>query len=165
MLPNKTMNRLISIFQKIEDTVLVVLLLTMIIMAVLQIFLRNFFDTGIIWADPLVRILVLWLGLIGAMAASRTGNHISIDVISRYLPARVKRFTSLGAYLFTAGITGLMTWHSFRFVAMEKADGLIAFANVPAWVCEAIIPFAFAVISIRYTLFFIDATLRPFKSK
>ena len=101
---------------------------------------------------------MLWLGLIGAMAASRTGNHISIDVISRYLPKGVKRFTSLAVYLFTAGITGLMAWHSLRFVAMEKADGITAFANVPAWVCEAIIPGAFAVICIRYTLFFINQT-------
>ena len=58
-----------------------------------------------------------------------------------------------------------MTWHSFRFVVMEKADGFTAFANVPAWICEAIIPMAFAVISIRYTLFFINTTLKLFKSK
>jgi len=154
------MNRLIFILQKLEDTLLVTLLLVMIFMAVLQIILRNFFDAGIVWADPLVRVLVLWIGLIGAMAASRTGNHISIDVISRYLPAKVKQYTSLGVYLFTAGITGLMTWHSLRFVAMERADNIIAFANVPAWICEAIIPGAFGIICIRYTLFFINRLMK-----
>ncbi len=49
--------RLASIFQKIEDSILVCLMLTMISLAVFQIFLRNFFDAGIVWADPLVRIL------------------------------------------------------------------------------------------------------------
>lgn len=154
------MNRLISIFQKCEDAILVFLLMLMISMAVIQIFLRNFFDAGIVWADPLVRVLVLWIGLIGAMAASRTGNHISIDVVSRYLPEGIKRVTSLGIYLFTAGITALMTWHSFRFVAMEKADGITAFANVPAWICEAIIPLAFGIICIRYVLFFLNRLLK-----
>ena len=146
--------RLAAIFQKIEDAILVSLMLAMISLAVFQIFLRNFFDAGIVWADPLVRVLVLWIGLIGAMAASRTNNHISIDVISRFLPESVKRFTRLLIYLFTAGVTALMAWHSFRFVAMERADGITAFANVPAWVCEAIIPVAFAIISVRYILSF-----------
>jgi hypothetical protein len=35
---------------------------------------------------------------------------------------------------------------------MEFADGGIAFAQVPIWFCEAIIPFAFTVISLRYFL-------------
>ncbi len=155
--------RLASIFQKLEDTILVFLMLAMISLAVFQIFLRNFFDAGIIWADPLVRVLVLWIGLIGAMAASRTDNHISIDVISRYLPLSVKKITSLLVYLFTAGVTALMAWHSYRFVSMERADGITAFAGVPAWVCEAIIPVAFAIISIRYTLFFFHHILKLFK--
>ena len=155
--------RLAGIFRKFEDTILVLLMLTMISLAVFQIFLRNFFDAGIIWADPLVRVLVLWTGLIGAMAASRTDNHISIDVISRFLPPPVKKITSLLVYLFTAGIAGLMTWHSFRFVSMEKADGITAFAGVPAWICEAIIPVAFAVIGIRYILFFFHHLLTLIK--
>ncbi|HCY83728.1 MAG TPA: TRAP transporter small permease, partial [Desulfobacteraceae bacterium] len=121
---------------------------------------RNFFDAGIIWADPLVRVLVLWIGLIGAMAASRTDNHISIDIISRFLPSKVKQFTSLTVYIFTAVICGLMAWHSFRFVQMERMDKMAAFAGVPAWICEAIIPVAFAIICIRYTLFFCHQLFR-----
>lgn len=152
--------RLTSLLQKIEDGILVTLMLAMIGLAVSQIFLRNLFDAGIVWADPLVRVLVLWIGLIGAMAASRTDNHISIDIISRFLPAKLKRMTSLLVYIFTAGISGLMAWHSYRFVSMERADGMTAFSGVPAWICEAIIPFAFSVICIRYILFFCHQLIR-----
>ena len=135
-----------------EDALLVILLLAMICLAVLQIFLRNFFDSGVVWGDPLVRILVLWIGLTGAMAASRNDNHIKIDVISRYLPASLTPYSRLLTGLFTTGITALMAWHSARFVLMEKADGLMAFAGVPVWVCEAVIPAAFAMICVRYLL-------------
>lgn len=128
------------------------LLLLMIVVAVTQILLRNLFDSGILWGDELVRVLVLWIGLIGAMVASRNNHHISIDVISRYLPEKIKQLTSLVTAWFTAVICGLMTWFSLRFVIMEKQDGLIAFSSVPAWVCESIIPFAFAIITIRYLI-------------
>jgi len=146
-------NTLARVVGKLEDFILVSLLLIMIAVAVLQIFLRNFFDSGIVWGDSLVRVLVLWIGLIGAMVASRTDNHISIDVISRYLPSRIKRVTGFLVHVFAAVVTALMAWFSLGFVRMEMADNLIAFATVPAWVCESIIPVAFAVISLRYTLF------------
>lgn len=141
---------IVSLFHKIEDTILITLLLVMILLAVLQIGLRNFFDSGILWGDAMVRVLVLWIGLVGAMIASRKNHHISIDMISKFLPDKIKRFSDLLILLFTALICSIMTWYSFAFVSMEKQDGMIAFAEVPAWVCESIIPFAFGVISLRY---------------
>lgn len=154
------MSRVILLLHKIEDALLVSLLLLMIGLAVFQIVLRNGFDAGIVWADPLIRVLVLWLGLIGAMVASRTDNHISIDIISKYLPPGLKRFTSLLVYLFTASVCALMTWHSARFVIMEKADGMSAFFSVPIWLCELVIPFAFGIIAIRYLLFFLENLIK-----
>ncbi len=156
---------LVTLVQRIEDYILVSLLLVMITMAVFQIFLRNFFDSGIVWGDSLVRVLVLWIGLFGAMVASRTDNHISIDILSRYLPSQIKKFTTLFTHLFTTVVTALMAWFSLSFVQMEMNDKLIAFANVPAWVCESIIPIAFVVICIRYTLFSINSLVQLLPKK
>jgi TRAP-type C4-dicarboxylate transport system permease small subunit len=143
---------IITLFQRVEDGILIALLLVMIFMAVLQIALRNLFDSGILWGDPLVRILVLWIGLMGAMIASRNNHHISIDVISRYLPDRIKQVATLLVCAFTCLVCAVMTWYSFGFVMMERADKITAFAAIPAWICESIIPMAFAVISARYLL-------------
>ena len=55
---------------RVEDALLVILLSLMILLAATQILLRNFFDLGFVWADPLLRALVLWLGLIGATVAT-----------------------------------------------------------------------------------------------
>ena len=139
-----------KILYRVEDTILISLLTLMISMAVAQIVLRNLFGSGIVWGDVLVRILVLWIGLVGAMAASRKGNHICIDVLTRYLPERVSYVTDGVVNLFTAVICAIVTWHSFQFVRMEFEYGGNAFAQVPTWVCESVIPFAFAVIALRY---------------
>lgn len=140
------------ILYRVEDSILVGLLLLMITLAVLQIFLRNLFETGIVWSDVLVRILVLWVGLVGAMVASRQGNHINIDILDRFLPERAKVVVSFVVEVFTAVICTIVAYYSLKFVQMEFADGGMAFAKVPVWLCEAIIPFAFAVIAIRYVL-------------
>ncbi len=140
----------IKILQKIEDGILVGLLLLMIFMAVLQIFMRNLFDSGIMWADPLVRVLVLWIGLMGAMIASRENHHICIDVLSKYLPAQTRKITQFVISVFTSLVCAAMAYFSMNFVIMEKQDSFTAFGNIPAWYCEIIIPVACIIISLRY---------------
>lgn len=147
---SKFLGRARVFLNRIEDSVLVGLLLLMIVMAVTQIVLRNLFQFGIVWSDGLVRVLVLWIGLIGAMVASRQGNHINIDLIARNLPRRAQNIVNSIVELFTALVCSLVAYFSLAFVKMEYEDGLMAFARVPAWVCEAIIPFAFTVIAFRY---------------
>ena len=154
---------IITVLQKIEDGILIGLLLSMIFMAVLQIALRNLLDSGILWGDPLIRILVLWIGLIGAMIASRNDHHISIDVISRYLPDRIKKLTKLMTAIFTSLVCIIMTYFSLGFVIMERKDGLTAVANIPAWACESIIPVSFAVISLRYIILSFTCLVKLFK--
>ncbi|MFC1811560.1 TRAP transporter small permease [Thermodesulfobacteriota bacterium] len=139
-----------KILHRLEDGILVGLLLLVIGVAVTQIVLRNLFEGGIVWGDVLVRVLVLWIGLFGAMVASRKGNHICIDAVTRYLPKRVKGIINCVAALFTAVVCSVMVYYSLLFVWMEFEGGAIAFARVPTWVCEAVIPFAFAVIALRY---------------
>jgi TRAP-type C4-dicarboxylate transport system permease small subunit len=141
-----------TIINRIEDAILVGLLLLMIVMAVLQIFLRDFFGSGIVWSEVLVRVLVLWVGLIGAMVASRQGNHINIDIMNRYLSGRAKIVVKFVVELFTALICIVVAYYSLEFVQSEFAYGGESFAKVPIWLCESIIPFAFMVISLRYFL-------------
>ena len=138
------------ILHRIEDGFLVGLLLLIIGMAVVQILLRNLLEGGIVWGDVLVRILVLWIGLFGAMVASRKGNHICIDAVTRYFPKRFRDLVRCITELFTAVVCSIMVYYSVQFVRMEFRDGGMAFDQVPAWVCEAVIPFAFAVIALRY---------------
>ncbi len=84
------------------------------------------------------------------MGASRQGNHITIDILDRYLPAHAKKVADFVVELFTALICTVVAYYSLMFVQMEFTDGGMAFAQVPNWLCEAIIPFAFTVIALRY---------------
>ncbi len=136
----------------IENGLLVLLLTGMILLATLQIVLRNGWSTGLSWADPALRVAVLWVTLLGAMAATRDNNHIKIDLLSRFLPAPLKGYMQLATDLFSAFICGLLAWHGGRFVYFEWQDGSILFATVPAWACELIIPLGFGVMALRFLL-------------
>lgn len=150
MTATKGIARLIRFLESLEDAILITLLMSMLALALVQIGLRNLFDSGIIWGDSLLRVLVLWVGLFGAMVASRKGDHINIDLITRFVGPNTKRAISALTSFATAAICTLLAYHSYRFVQIEYQDALIAFAGVPNWVCELVMPLAFSVIALRY---------------
>lgn len=146
------LQRLLHYTNLVEDGMLVFLLVAMIIIATVQILLRNVWDTGFAWGDPLLRILVLWLGLFGAMIATRKDNHISIDILTRYLSARSKRVTGLLSDAFTLCVCAVLTYHAARFVMQDQEADIMAFSGLPAWWFELIMPVGFAVMSLRYAV-------------
>ena len=137
---------------RFEDALLVLVLLSMLLLACTQILLRNGFDGGLSWADSLVRVLVLWMGLIGAMIAVRSTGHISIDLLPRMIGLRARQWMVALTSLCTAAICGYLAYQGYRFVGFEKEDGIIAFGQVPNWWCALIIPLAFGVMALRYVL-------------
>ncbi|MDO8939600.1 MAG: TRAP transporter small permease [Methylicorpusculum sp.] len=149
--------RLITGLSRLEDLTLVTILTAMILLAIGQVVLRNIWGSGFVWADPLLRILVLWIALLGAMAATRDRNHISIDVLSKCLPDYLKKPSQFCTHLFTSVICALLSWQGLRLVLMDFREATLAFASVPAWVCELIIPFGFCVISLRFFLYALSA--------
>jgi len=144
------MRVLVQTIRFIEDSLLITLLVTMIVLASGQIALRNFFEIGILWIDPLLRVLVLWTGLIGATIASRENKHIRIDLLSPYFKKRAHMAMQSFVALFTTLVCGVIAWHGGRWVFMDYQDNLTAFSGLPSWVLEVIIPVAFGLIAIRY---------------
>lgn len=145
-------NKIIASINKFEDALLVLILTTMILLAVFQIISRNLFSEGLVWIDPLLRMLVLWVGLAGAVVATRTDNHIRIDVFIKYLPEGYLPTVQRAVYLFTLSVCLIIGWHAARFVYSEYEYGTMAFASIPAWVTALIIPVSFTLIAVRYAL-------------
>ncbi|MFQ3232150.1 TRAP transporter small permease [Reinekea sp.] len=136
---------------RIERGLLVLVLLCMIILAVLQIILRNVFDTSMFWIDPLNRLFVLWLAILGAMVATKEGEHIAIDALKHYL-AGVKLWLVTKLVLaFSAVICGLMAFHSTRFVYEEYLYETTTFSELPAWPFQLIMPVGFTIMALRFT--------------
>lgn len=144
------LNRLEKVGTHAEDALLLVILIGMILLAGTQIFLRNFFDTGLFWGDEMLRLMVLWLTIAGGLAASRMDKHISIAVLDRFLPRKVQSVTRIIIDLFTASVCALFAWHSARFVMGSYEFGDMLMRHVPAWTLQSIMPVGFTLMSYRH---------------
>ncbi|MEA3332221.1 MAG: TRAP transporter small permease [Pseudomonadota bacterium] len=139
-------------FNQIEELFISLLLLAMIFLASLQIFMRILFDSGLVWADPLLRHLVLWVGMLGAALATRYGKHITIDIFSHLLSARGALRLNLVLNFFAAVVCGFLTWAAFLFIKNEIAFGSgRELVGIPVWGWNLIFPFAFALMTVRFS--------------
>src|SRR4030043_38509 len=133
-------DRIDGILHRIEQILLVLLLSLMILIAFLQIVLRNLFSTGLAWGDMLVRNLVLWVSFIGAALATKEGKHINIDVVSHWMPPLGKILVEAITGLFSSFICALLTFAALKFINNEAQMGGVTFLGIPLWIPEIILP-------------------------
>lgn len=150
---------------RLTDGLLCLLLLAMIILACLQITLRTFFSGGFLWADPLLRYLVLWSGMLGAVVATREGRHVAIDVIAYLAPEKVRKGISLLINIFSSVVAGFLTWAAVTFVRNEALFGTNSLLNIPSWGWNLIFPAAFFLITLHFLIALVTDILMLFGIK
>lgn len=135
-----------------ENAALVILLGSLILLAVGQIVLREVFETGLFWADELIKLLVLWLAMVGSVAATRDNRHIRVDALSHLLPGSIVKVIRLLVDTFAAVVCALIAFHSYRYLQLEIEFEDTVLIDTPAWVMHIIVPVAFALVSYRFLL-------------
>ena len=134
----------------VEDSLLVVLLFSTMLIAVAQIILRNGFSSGLSWADPALKMMVLYLTIVGSIVATRENKHLSIDVLSKFLPEKlnfmVQRFTNA----FAALICFYMAYYSVDLVQLSLEFNDRTFSNIPVWILQLIMPVGFGLMALRF---------------
>ena len=133
-----------------ENVALVILLGSLVLLAVGQIVLREVFETGIFWADELIKLLVLWLAMVGSVAATRDNRHIRVDALSHLLPDSVVAIIRLVVDTFAAVVCAVIAWQSWRYLQLEIEFEDTVLIDTPAWVMHIVVPVAFALVSYRF---------------
>ncbi len=148
-------HKALTLLDRIEEKLLCLMLATMIILACLQIFLRTFYSGGLLWIDPLLRYLVLWCGLLGAVTATSQGKHIALDIFGKRIPPALDPWLSLLTQLFSALAAAGLTWAGCLFLAEEIATAGDGPLSLPLWFWNGIFPLAFSLITLKSCLLFI----------
>lgn len=157
-------------FDRLETGVLTLLALTLVVLAAAQIVARwvgqspDLLTWPVVgwlfgwthwigpWVDPFLRALVLWVGMLGALAAARDDRHINLDVLQRRLQGRRLRVARLLSYGFAALVSAMLAQASWGLVELERDSGTFLFADVPMWWSQLILPIGFAILALRFVL-------------
>lgn len=144
--------RVLRALHAAEDALLAILIAALLGLAVLQIVMRLGFSAGFVWIEPVARMGVLWLALLGALGAARQNRHIAIDALPQALPPRLRALAWRLAQLGAATVAGMLAWHSLRLWLMERETPVSFVEGVPSWVPMLALPLGFGLIALRLLL-------------
>lgn len=131
---------------KVEGVLLSIFLLSMLFLAFLQVIMRDLFNSGIPWADSVVRLLVLWVGFTGAALATKSEQMLTIEVLTKYIPEKARHVTSIVVKLFAISICFLLFQAALKFLADEQSAREQFLHLFPSWYTLTIIPATFVMI-------------------
>ena len=148
---------------KIEFGLLVLFLGSMVLLAFTQVILRNFFETGFVWADTIVRHLVIWTGFMGAALAASEERHIGIDALTKFFSPRLKRVAQILTSLFAVIVCYYLGDASWTFLIAEKASGSEIALAIPTWIAILVIPVGYNLLLVHFFVKLIEYGAAAFR--
>jgi TRAP-type C4-dicarboxylate transport system permease small subunit len=149
-----------ALLGRAEGALLVALLTAMVVLAFGQVVLR-WFDKGLLWADILLKQLVMWTGFLGAALAAQSEKHFAWEAAHAGVPERARPWLRLLAQLSGAAVCALMFAAAWKYVGFDRESGdtlmRVAGVAVPTWAASAGIPAGFALIGTHFLFKAADA--------
>jgi TRAP-type C4-dicarboxylate transport system permease small subunit len=145
--------RIAAAWNTAEQWILGGLAAGMVLLAAVQIVLRDVFHTGLRSAETCLGAGLLWVTMLGALAATGARKHITIDIVSPFLPPRAKAVCLALADLFASGVCAWLARAAVRYVALQRSTETAALLpGVPAWAPFVIIPVCLGLMAWRFAL-------------
>jgi tripartite ATP-independent transporter DctM subunit len=131
-----------------EDGLSVIALLLMMLLPVSEMVTRMLHLPGIPASPTLVQQLTLWVGLLGAALASRSGRLLALSS-STFLPARIRPSVAVFSAFMLAAVSSALASASWTFVESERLASGMLLPGLPKWWFILIMPVGFGVIALR----------------
>jgi tripartite ATP-independent transporter DctM subunit len=137
-----------ALIQRPVGFLAVFLLAAMVLIPLIEAAGRATFNVGIVGASTFVENLTLWIGLVGAILATLTRQHLQVAVLKTIMKGR--KIAALEVVINTAVVCVLiaLAYASFQMVQSELESSVSIGGWLPIWTVETILPVAFLLISL-----------------
>jgi tripartite ATP-independent transporter DctM subunit len=121
----------------------------MTLLPVAEVIARRMFHTGVPASSGLLVQLLLAVGILSGMLATKKAEHLSISLM-QYVPAEspFKEFCGVLSGLLCTFVTVIIAWTSLSFIKIGLSSRLIGF--IPERVAALVLPIGYAVIAFRF---------------
>ena len=136
------MQKLAKILDTILKPALVVLMVALVSAVSWQVISRYVFSSPSSWTEEVARFLLIWIGVLGAAYAFRTGVHLGLDVLPKKLTGTaaqvLKMFTLLMLLIFAIGVLVIggislvsLTWELKQYSAVLGLPIALVYSVIP----------------------------------
>jgi TRAP-type C4-dicarboxylate transport system permease small subunit len=144
------MHRIARVLDAVLNSVLITLMVALVAAVSWQVISRYVFASPSSWTEEVARFLMIWVGLLGAAYAFRSGVHLGFDLLPNKLSGRsaqILKIFTLGAVILFS-VTILIVGGSNLVVLTWELKQYSAVLGLPIAFDYAVIPSAGALICI-----------------
>jgi TRAP-type C4-dicarboxylate transport system permease small subunit len=110
---------------------------------------RYFFSAPIAWAEEVMLFMMVGVVFLGAVAVSREGRHIRMDVVVNLLPSLPRRILEAMSALIEIAVAVTITVLGTPLVVqLYEFDQRSQAAQLPLAIPQALVPLGFALIAL-----------------
>lgn len=148
------MNRFFELLTNVERILASILIFILTVFVVYDVAAREVMKTGVPWAQKGAVYLMIWAGFLGAILVTQKVEHLRPEIADKFWTGNLKpvylRLHNFLVFIFTAS----MAYYSFLYTLESKEFGdRNIIIDMPMWILQAIIPYAFTSMSLRYLYF------------
>ena len=113
-----------------------------------QFFTRYFLNDSASWTEEIARYLLIGVVFVGASIGVAKNNHIQVDLLFRYLPAKAGRALALVVDALRIAFFFSMTW--FTVLMMQKMGAYqMTIVDLPMNIVYSVVLFGFSAMALR----------------
>jgi len=125
------------------------ILVAMMILTVLDVFLRRVFNSPIPFSLELVEFMMVVTGFLGLAWCAMSGAHIRVDLIVSRMPARAQGIIDSLCYLAGFGISAIIAWRSvMESLAIRKLHTESTVLGIPIFPFYWVVAAGFAALAL-----------------
>ena len=119
-------------------------------LGVFQIFTRFVIESPAEWTEVLIRFSLIWMVFLGIPAAFRQGAMVSVDVLYRWSPQRIRRVLDFVVAAAALVLIGVIIWWGWDYANRGKVQTMMGLEGVSMFWAYLAMPVGglFAVIGI-----------------
>ena len=95
-----------------------------------QIVMRFVFEEPAEWTEVLIRFSLIWMVFMGIPAAFRLGAMVSVDVVYRWSPPRIKRALDWFVSAAALALILIIIWWGWDYAQRGRVQTVIGLENV-----------------------------------
>jgi C4-dicarboxylate transporter, DctQ subunit len=149
----RPMKSLLKSIEKIENSIITVLLFSTTILLFVNVVMRYVFKNSTTWAEEVIRYAIVWVTFIGGSVCARNKLHVGIDIFVANMPLKIKKILLILADLCSAFFCAFITFYGYQNTMLvvdtaQKSPAML----MPMWIVYMAMPLGALLMTIRFLI-------------
>ena len=146
-----------SFFNKIEEGIIALLLVSMTLLVFVEVVMRFGFHTGFMWVEELTLHISAWMVLFGASYGVRVGAHIGVDALIKHVSPGLQRVFGVIAVSLSILYCALLGYGAWIYLSKIHKIGIeMEDLPFPKWIAHSIMLFGMILLALRLFILLIQ---------